>query len=927
MSNFDPYHRWLGIPPQEQPPTLYRLLGLANFESSREVIRTASQSQVDHVKQYAKMHPDAANKLLNELARAQVILLNPQKKLRYDKSIKGSPQKRLHTVPPAFPANPRVKSKPLQNQQDAPPVESRQPKQNKLLLIGVPVLILSLLANFGIWWVLSSDEASAERVAKTSATTTTAATTDLAKPEADLNQESKTSAQPATIPNNETLAETSEPEKSETSKADTSEPKLDNKPKSKTAAANEDHIRAHSDFVSCVAFSPDSEQIISCSWKDDTLKLWDATTKNELRQFAGHQGGMSVAAFSPDGKKIVSGGRKFSLKLWDADTGQQLQDFKGQATSNNRSEWFSSLAYSPNGQLIATGQPDRVSLWDPSTGKQLHAMDGPTLPVRAIAFSPDSHQLATGGGDNVVRLYDCDSGAELQTFTGHSKTIKSIAFSPDGKQIISGGKNHEAILWDIASGKKLHTFKLDYQDAESLMFIRDGKRVASVTDGGTLQVFDVDTGKALYSLRFNMNVSGVSFSPDQKHFVVGDYDGLMEVFDIDGGAGLTPVPFTLTALGKTKFRLSAKKQAIHRREHIGLGANTEHTDTVTSVAFSPDGQQIISSSADGTFKVWDSDSETVLRTFRIPKNTSWQVAISSNGEYLISGGNDKKIDLLNAETGRILRTLYGHTDTITSLAFSPDGMRVVSGSKDKTIKLWDLVKGEVLQTLEGHTDVINSVCYSSDGKFIVSGGADTAIKLWDAVTGEELKNFAKQSGPVESAAFSRDGQQVIGLSGDTVTFWDSQSGQQLRVFGKSGSLLESVSMSPDGTRVACGDSEGTVKIWDTENGAELKSLNFGDAACRAAFAPDGQRLVVCFDKSIKVLDLSNSSEIEPIQSTTLRGHRGDVVEVAFSSDGKLIVSASDDKSLILWDANSAKLAKTCRKTRNEIQMRQIYARR
>ena len=88
MQNFDPYHRWLGVPPHEQPPTLYRLLGISDFESDREVITEACYRQIGHVKQYASgQHRDAANQVLNELAKAQVILLNPRKKTQYDISI------------------------------------------------------------------------------------------------------------------------------------------------------------------------------------------------------------------------------------------------------------------------------------------------------------------------------------------------------------------------------------------------------------------------------------------------------------------------------------------------------------------------------------------------------------------------------------------------------------------------------------------------------------------------------------------------------------------------------------------------------------------------------------------------------------------------------------------------------------------------
>ena len=151
MQKFDPYHRWLGIPPHEQPPTLYRLLGLSNFESDREVITEASYRQIGHVKQYSSgQHRDAANQILTELAKAQVILLNPQKKAQYDISIQeaGDEEDELPSVSP-----------PMISQQGAESLEglgssaaiSRRPqkKSNGPLLIVLAVLSLaSLIAGF-----------------------------------------------------------------------------------------------------------------------------------------------------------------------------------------------------------------------------------------------------------------------------------------------------------------------------------------------------------------------------------------------------------------------------------------------------------------------------------------------------------------------------------------------------------------------------------------------------------------------------------------------------------------------------------------------------------------------------------------------------------------------------------------------------------
>ncbi|KAH9944909.1 WD40-repeat-containing domain protein [Amylocystis lapponica] len=123
-----------------------------------------------------------------------------------------------------------------------------------------------------------------------------------------------------------------------------------------------------------------------------------------------------------------------------------------------------------------------------------------------------------------------------------------------------------------------------------------------------------------------------------------------------------------------------------------------HTSGITSVAFSPDGKQIVSGSRDQTIRIW------------------------------------------NAATGEsIMQPLQGHTSGITSVAFSPDGKQIVSGSWDRTIRIWNAATGEsIMQPLQGHTDMITSVAFSPDGKQIVSGSYNKTIRIWDAATGESI---------------------------------------------------------------------------------------------------------------------------------------------------------------------------------------------
>jgi WD40 repeat protein len=143
-----------------------------------------------------------------------------------------------------------------------------------------------------------------------------------------------------------------------------------------------------------------------------------------------------------------------------------------------------------------------------------------------------------------------------------------------------------------------------------------------------------------------------------------------------------------------------------------------HSDGVSSVAFSPDGTQIVSGSYDKTVRLWDTVTGAALQTLEGHSGLVRSVAFSPDGTQVVSGSDDKTVRLWDAATGAALQTLKGHSSHIRSVAISPDGTQVVSGSDDKMVRLWDTATGAALQTLEGYSDSVNSVAFSPDGKLL-----------------------------------------------------------------------------------------------------------------------------------------------------------------------------------------------------------------
>jgi eukaryotic-like serine/threonine-protein kinase len=333
-----------------------------------------------------------------------------------------------------------------------------------------------------------------------------------------------------------------------------------------------------------------------------------------------------------------------------------------------------------------------------------------------------------------------------------------------------------------------------------------------------------------------------------------------------------------------------------RLTHLALKTLRGHTDVVWSVAFSRDGQRIVTASADHTAKVWDAATGRELLSLRGHRLGLATAAFSPDGQRIVTAGADRTAKVWDAATGKELLTLRGHTGGLRA-AFSPDGRRIVTGSADHTAKVWDAATGKELLTLTGHTDVLQAAVFSPDGLRIVTGSEDKTAIVWDAATGKRLLTLSGHTGKV-SASFSPDGTRILtGSSDHTAKVWDAATGKELQTLrGHTGALR--AYFSPDGQRIVTASTDQTAKVWDAASGTELLTIKgHNGAVYDAVFSPDGQRIVTAgLDHTAMVWDASGSKEV-----LTLIGHSNYVDSVSFSPNGKRIVTGSFDNTAKIWD--------------------------
>jgi WD40 repeat protein/serine/threonine protein kinase len=318
----------------------------------------------------------------------------------------------------------------------------------------------------------------------------------------------------------------------------------------------------------------------------------------------------------------------------------------------------------------------------------------------------------------------------------------------------------------------------------------------------------------------------------------------------------------------------------------------------------PHGEDSVASSIDDTQAMVPSSSEATEKskrelTLEGHGDRVLSVAFSPNGKSVATTSKDETVKIWNVERGEHLRTFEGHSSAVNSVAFAPDGVRIVTGSSDRTAKIWHVENGEELNILKGHTDPVNSVAFFSDGSRVMTGSSDKTAKIWNAENGWELLTLKGHAGEVHAVAFSPDGLQVITGSGDkTAKIWDAEGGWEVLTLEGHTGAVRSVAFSPDGKSVVTASSDKTVKIWDRESGQELKTLKGHPGKIYSvAFSPDGTRLVTASsDETTRIWDVASGQELK-----TLKSHSGEVYAAVFSPDSKRLATASSDKTAKIWN--------------------------
>jgi len=608
-------------------------------------------------------------------------------------------------------------------------------------------------------------------------------------------------------------------------------------------------IRLRHNCVS-LAWAPDGKTFATVGG-DGTVRLWDATSGKEVRQFRQTGVFYNSVLFEPDGKRLIAGGTDGGLHLLDAATGREGR------TLTAASQQITAVAVrADDGMVVALGADGGLRVWDPTTGKiarQSGAGPAGVASQRRTGLSPDGRRYASWGPTDALTVRD-DEGKELFTAPTQFRAVDGLAFSPDGKTLaVSSMIASQVALWDAATGKEIRRLDGMRVLGRALALSPDAKYLAGVGADGAVRVWGAASGKELrqFELPRGMLIGLVTFSgtplafsPDGKTLAAAQ--GLaVHLWDVEGNKDL--------------------------HEFVG------HNAPIDDLQFTPDGRGVLTCGKDGATGQWDAATGKLL---------AWRTRSEGGGQFGAVAGADGKSVLFSVQGGVARWDLGADKSTErplatgvpgfpTGLTLSADGKTLAGMGQDRFIYVWDAQTGKEKAKVRVELPYPISFALSADGSLLAMSAPNAAARVWDVAINREVRVLDADPPPGAAVAppapfappvryrsattllfFSPDGRAVVTGSGWELVVWELASGRDRMRVTRPGVSIGRIAFSRDGGLAAVGATTGEVRLLDATDGWEL-----------ARFA----------------------------------GHTGGVTALTFAPDGRTLATAGNDGLAILWD--------------------------
>lgn len=721
-----------------------------------------------------------------------------------------------------------------------------------------------------------------------------------------------------------------------------------------------------------IAFNPQQLQtskdeqliILATVGEGDVVKLWNANSGDLLREINTEQGNVYSVAFSHDGI-LMTGGSDGIVKRWRIETETNTQN---QPTNQvgiipdeieavgTEQENVYSVSVSPGGELATVGESEVVQLWDSNSNKVVRTLEPwegslSDSQTRSVAFSPDGKQIATLGSDSTVRLWDT-SGKRLLRFPTHDDETNTIAFSRDGKLLATAGvfgDERNITLFDPLSGRVINYVTTD-QDFRSLIFLPGNsdkeEQLAAIDQDGAVLILTVmkDENNFKFAVNENQQLIFQSISAEESG---------LQPYGFNGDTKIESLVFS----ADERYAAAVQNNGNVEIRGADLTLLLPTGSAVSSIAISPDNQQIATAGEDGIVHLWNIQnlpgSESDQQTQPIELNTQ-QGGITSltfnplNSSQLVTGGEDGTVrfwDLSRNQPTQISLLAEGE---LKAVATSANGDCLATLSEKGVLNLWNMEDGtfrassfsaERLNQRQNLLGAVKTLLLSPMGDHLAIISADGDALLWNIKNDQwNIKNdqytgfISKEQDPVKSIEFAPGEDRLVAIRAGRIENWmlgedgqwqplnptqniqsneqsqDEQQSDATQDILSNEQKIVSVAFNPirsegstlPGSRIdlATLSKDGTVKLWDAE-GKLMKTLFKTDQENPhiLAFSPDGTRLATGAAEDEETSGTVRVWDIKGKQIQQFGELGDDVKSVIFSQDARhLAIVASRQPS-------------------------------
>ena len=672
-----------------------------------------------------------------------------------------------------------------------------------------------------------------------------------------------------------------------------------------------------------VAFSNDAQaRYVAAGDSKRIGRIWNWREEREISPLLGHIEAITSIAFSPNNQLVASASRDGTVRLWKTETGMEVQRFSG-----HQAPAFA-VAFSPDGKSIASGGADRrILVWevDPR-GDNAGRIDdvrkqvqGETLPpqrfrtflghtgtIQDLSFSRDGRKLVSSGNDNNVCVWNVETlssdeaSPPLVKLRGHGGWVRACRFTADETEIVSGGDDRSWKSWLFFKYREKQILNDGNDPILDARFSPTDPIIATAHADGTVGLWNPTLGERIATLSDGHEylTNKARMTPNGKIMATAAGDNTLRIWEIERG---TQIAMMEHAGRNGVFSLSRNGQwLVAGGDEFGIGIlNLDVLGTPTRI------------------RVWpDKKAENANRT-TISEAAS--VSISDDGKHVVVGDKSGSVEFWEVEPARLVNKVFGHSEAVVACFFlAPEVIQeplemVMTVSSDGTAGWWDFkTTKELPRERLRHLASVQLASISPSGRYLVSNTTidqrKSQLWLWDLMTGEKVGTKELSGELVQDIVFSSTSTPSVyattsGIDDSRKRIWQWNGMQESwKEVGKSGMRSESLwgAIPTDGDSNLVTYGGRGARLWRLQDGVELKSFRPSAAIGATAFAANGRLLASASDDGTAMIwDVSKRSSKQKLVGR----HSGAIRDLAFSVDDTKLITSGADGRIVVWDVS------------------------